>query len=128
MYNNRCLIIINVIGWMLFGPIFAVLYSLPASMIFGMVATCDCFCIFMDMQTAGVMATILLPLRLVQMLIVMVLTFAFNVVFWALFIIPAYLLVFTWGFRMIYYWSCGRTKKPKVVRRRISKAYNREEL
>ena len=128
MYNNAFLIILNVLGVMLLGTPYAVLYSLPTSMIFGMIAQCDCFCVVMDMQTAGVIGTILLPLRLIQMLLVMALIIIFNLVFWAIMIVPIYILCFIWGFRMIYYWSCGRKKKVKVTKRRISKAYNREEI
>jgi hypothetical protein len=112
---------------MLFGPIYALFYSFPTSIIFGMIAQCDCFCVVMDMQTAGAVGTALLPLRLVQMLIVMALIIVFNAIFWAIMIVPLYILCLIWGSRMLYYWTCGRTKKAKVIRRRISKAYNRDE-
>jgi len=65
MYNNAFLIVMYSIGIMLFGPIYAFFYTLPTSMIFGMIAQCDCFLVVMDMQTAGVVGTLLLPFRLV---------------------------------------------------------------
>ena len=52
-----------------------------------------------------------------------------NVIFWAIMIVPIYLLVLSWGFRMLYYWSCGRkfNSRPKVMRKRVSKLYTKEE-
>ena len=49
MYKNRCLIILNVIGIMLIGPLYAVIYALPTSLILGMIVQCDCFLVVMDM-------------------------------------------------------------------------------
>ena len=56
----------------------------------------------------------------------MALVIAFNILFWAIMIVPAYVLTFAWGFRMLYYWSCGRklVTKTKVLKRRISKMYD----
>ena len=108
MYNNAFLICLNVTLIILFGPLYAVFYSLPTSLIFGMIAQCDCFCVVMDMDNAGALGYALMPFRLVQMLLVMALIIVFNAVFWAVMIVPVYIVTIVWGARMLYYWSCGR--------------------
>jgi hypothetical protein len=77
--------------------------------------------------TSTAVGCLLMPFRLVQMVIVMVLIIVFNALFWVIMIVPLYVFCIIWGSRMLYYWTCGRTKKVKVVRRRISQAYKREE-
>jgi len=77
--------------------------------------------------TSTAVGCLLMPFRLVQMVIVMVLIIVFNALFWAIMIVPLYVFCIIWGSRMLCYWTCGRTKKAKVVRRRISQAYKREE-
>ena len=114
-YNNAALICIWTIIFMLFGPVYAILYSFPISLMFGMIASFECFCCVTDLE--GTVGLLLLPLRLAQALVVMGLMVVFNVVFWAIMLVPAYVLVFSWGFRMLYYWTCGRSlnHRPKVV-------------
>lgn len=129
-YNNAFIIIINAFAFALFGPLYAIFYAFPASILFAMIASCDCFCFVLDMQTAGTIAVLLMPFRLLQMLLVVILVTIFNVLFWTLMIIPAYMLSFTWGARMLYYWTCGHKVKsrPNVQRRRISKLYDKDVL
>jgi len=129
-YNNAFVIIMNALVFMLFGPLYAIIFSFPVSIIFSMVASCNCFCFVLDMQTAGTtIGILLLPFRLVQMLLVIAIAVIFNVLFWAIMIIPVYILCFSWGARMIYYWTCGHkvASRPRVQVRRISEIYNKKE-
>ena len=56
------------------------------------------------------------------MLVVMAFVAVFNVIFWSIMFVPIFLLVFVWGLRMLYYWTCGRmlNQKPKLIRKRLS--------
>ena len=129
-YNNAFLIISSALLFVLFAPVYAVLFSFPASILFAVVASCDCFCFILDMRTAGLVAILLMPFRLLQMLIVVVLVALFNLLFWSLMIIPAYILCFAWGARMIYFWTFQHkvVRTPKVQKRRISKLYDKAAL
>jgi hypothetical protein len=115
-YNNAFLILLDAFIFILFGPLYAILFSFPISIIFIIVASCECFCFVVDTQTAGTIGLLLLPFRLVQMLLVIAIVIIGNCLFWTVMIIPVYLLCFSWGARMIYYWTCGKrvSYRPKV--------------
>jgi len=48
-YNNAALICLWALVFMLIGPLYAILYAVPISAMFGMIASFDCFCCFMDL-------------------------------------------------------------------------------
>ena len=62
-YNNAFLIILQALILTLFGPLYAILYSLPASILFSIITSCDCFCFVVE--PTGVVGLLLLPFRLV---------------------------------------------------------------
>ena len=114
-YNNPALICLWALIFMLIGPMYAILYAVPISVMFGMIASFDCFCCIMDLE--GTLGLLLLPFRLVQAVVVLGLVVIFNAVFWSVMIVPAYVLTLSWGCRMLYYWTCGRSlnRKPRVI-------------
>lgn len=114
-YNNAALICIWVVIFMFLGPVYAILYAVPISIMFGMIASFDCFCCIVDLQ--GRLAMLLLPFRLVQAVVVLGLVVIFNALFWAVMLVPAYALTISWGCRMLYVWSCGRSlnRTPRVI-------------
>ena len=124
-YNNAAYICLYAFLIMFLGPIYAILYSLPLSILFPMIASFDCFCLCIDMNAWPKLALLLLPFRLLQALGIMILAIIFNVIFWSIMYLPAQLICICWGSRMLYYWTIGICKLPtKASRARISAIYN----
>lgn len=49
-YNNAAIICIQALILAFFGPLYAVIYSVPASVVFGIIASCDTLCCLVEIQ------------------------------------------------------------------------------
>jgi hypothetical protein len=124
-YNNSSIILIRVLIFAHIGPLYALVYSFPASIIIAIMFSLDNICCIFDVETLSVPLQLLsIPIRVLQALVFTFAVLIFNVSFWLIMLIPIYLLCLCWAFRMIFYWSILDNKKAKVMRKRISALYS----
>jgi hypothetical protein len=127
-YNNAAIISIRVLILAFFGPLYALIYSIPASVVFGIMASCDTLCCLVDTQAlSGALQLLSMPVRLLQTLIFISAVLIFNFVFWIIMIVPIYILTLSWSARMLFYWTLLHNTKAKIMRKRISALYTKED-